>query len=167
MDEVEDLLIGLILEGKVEGKIDQVSMRLELTTKYDTASRVHSLLLTLSPRRPDRAWRRRDTTLSTSGPTHLSPCPMPSSARRRSATGGQTRRLAWAPTHLAGLCARWRGLEDGSEWMRTSLGLYHHCVVSVLSRSQGPALRCLLCVMESKDITACLRRGVAARVAFC
>ena len=36
MDEVEDLLIGLILEGKVEGKIDQVSMRLELTTKYVT-----------------------------------------------------------------------------------------------------------------------------------
>lgn len=30
MAEVEDLLIGLILEGKVEGKIDQVAMRLEL-----------------------------------------------------------------------------------------------------------------------------------------
>lgn len=28
--EVEELLIGLILEGKVEGKIDQVAMRLEL-----------------------------------------------------------------------------------------------------------------------------------------
>ncbi|KAM6498610.1 PCI domain containing protein [Amanita muscaria] len=28
--EVEELLIGLILEGKVEGRIDQVSMRLEL-----------------------------------------------------------------------------------------------------------------------------------------
>lgn len=28
--EVEDLLIGLILEGKVDGKIDQVGMRLEL-----------------------------------------------------------------------------------------------------------------------------------------
>lgn len=28
--EVEDLLIGLILEGKVEGKIDQVAMRLEI-----------------------------------------------------------------------------------------------------------------------------------------
>jgi COP9 signalosome complex subunit 2 len=27
---VEELLIGLILEGKVEGKIDQVAMRLEL-----------------------------------------------------------------------------------------------------------------------------------------
>lgn len=32
-DEVEDLLIGLILEGKVEGKIDQVAMRLELNSK--------------------------------------------------------------------------------------------------------------------------------------
>lgn len=28
--EVEDLLIGLILEGKVDGRIDQVGMRLEL-----------------------------------------------------------------------------------------------------------------------------------------
>ncbi|KAJ8084709.1 hypothetical protein PM082_003485 [Marasmius tenuissimus] len=30
VQEVEDLLIGLILEGKVEGRIDQVGMRLEL-----------------------------------------------------------------------------------------------------------------------------------------
>ncbi|EMD32533.1 hypothetical protein CERSUDRAFT_87861 [Gelatoporia subvermispora B] len=35
-DEVEELLIGLILEGKVEGRIDQVAMRLEL-------DRAHSL----------------------------------------------------------------------------------------------------------------------------
>jgi COP9 signalosome complex subunit 2 len=28
--EVEELLIGLILEGKVDGRIDQVGMRLEL-----------------------------------------------------------------------------------------------------------------------------------------
>lgn len=32
--EVEDLLVGLILEGKVEGKIDQVGMRLELEQQY-------------------------------------------------------------------------------------------------------------------------------------
>ncbi|CAL1694251.1 unnamed protein product [Somion occarium] len=32
-DEVEELLIGLILEGKVEGRIDQVAMRLELDRK--------------------------------------------------------------------------------------------------------------------------------------
>lgn len=32
-DEVEELLIELILEGKVEGKIDQVAMRLELDRK--------------------------------------------------------------------------------------------------------------------------------------
>ncbi|KAJ3487123.1 hypothetical protein NLI96_g3755 [Meripilus lineatus] len=33
MNEVEELLIGLILEGKVEGRIDQVGMRLELDRK--------------------------------------------------------------------------------------------------------------------------------------
>lgn len=33
VQEVEELLIGLILEGKVEGRIDQVGMRLELETK--------------------------------------------------------------------------------------------------------------------------------------
>ena len=33
-DEVEELLIGLILEGKVEGRIDQVGMRLELDRQY-------------------------------------------------------------------------------------------------------------------------------------
>lgn len=33
IQEVEELLIGLILEGKVEGRIDQVGMRLELETK--------------------------------------------------------------------------------------------------------------------------------------
>jgi COP9 signalosome complex subunit 2 len=31
--EVEELLIGLILEGKVDGRIDQVGMRLELDRK--------------------------------------------------------------------------------------------------------------------------------------
>jgi hypothetical protein len=29
-NEVEELLIDLILEGKIDGKIDQVNMRLEL-----------------------------------------------------------------------------------------------------------------------------------------
>lgn len=32
--EVEELLVGLILEGKVDGRIDQVGMRLELDRKY-------------------------------------------------------------------------------------------------------------------------------------
>lgn len=32
--EVEELLIGLILEGKVDGRIDQVGMRLELDQAY-------------------------------------------------------------------------------------------------------------------------------------
>ena len=34
VDEVEELLIGLILEGRIEGRIDQVAMRLELESKY-------------------------------------------------------------------------------------------------------------------------------------
>lgn len=33
IQEVEELLIGLILEGKVDGRIDQVGMRLELDRK--------------------------------------------------------------------------------------------------------------------------------------
>jgi hypothetical protein len=33
IDEVEEILIDLILEGKVEGRIDQVAMRLELDQK--------------------------------------------------------------------------------------------------------------------------------------
>jgi hypothetical protein len=31
---VEELLIDLILEGKIDGKIDQVNMRLELDKQY-------------------------------------------------------------------------------------------------------------------------------------
>ena len=33
LEEVEELIISLILEGKVEGRIDQVAMRLELDRK--------------------------------------------------------------------------------------------------------------------------------------
>ena len=33
-DEVEELLIGLIIEGRIEGRIDQVAMRLELEPQY-------------------------------------------------------------------------------------------------------------------------------------
>lgn len=33
--EVEELLIGLILEGKVDGRIDQVGMRLELDQRWE------------------------------------------------------------------------------------------------------------------------------------
>lgn len=33
-NEVEELLIDLILEGKIDGKIDQVNMRLELDKQY-------------------------------------------------------------------------------------------------------------------------------------
>ena len=38
IDEVEELLIGLILEGKVEGRIDQVAMRLDLDRKCATSN---------------------------------------------------------------------------------------------------------------------------------
>lgn len=42
--EVEDLLVGLILEGKVEGKIDQVGMRLELEQQQSLAKRRYNAL---------------------------------------------------------------------------------------------------------------------------
>ena len=45
-DEVEELLINLILEGKVEGRIDQVGMRLELDkTCVHIQSTNHNLVL--------------------------------------------------------------------------------------------------------------------------
>ncbi|KAG8699191.1 hypothetical protein FRC08_005453 [Ceratobasidium sp. 394] len=42
--EVEELLIGLILEGKVEGKIDQVAQRLEITKQQQLARRRYAAL---------------------------------------------------------------------------------------------------------------------------
>ncbi|THH02349.1 hypothetical protein EW026_g501 [Hermanssonia centrifuga] len=44
IDEVEELLIGLILEGKVEGRIDQVAMRLELDRKQVLEKRRYNAL---------------------------------------------------------------------------------------------------------------------------
>lgn len=38
-DEVEEILVGLILEGKVEGRIDQVGARLELDRQCVLISR--------------------------------------------------------------------------------------------------------------------------------
>ncbi|KAH7107000.1 PCI-domain-containing protein [Auriculariales sp. MPI-PUGE-AT-0066] len=35
-DEVEELLVGLILEGRVEGRIDQTTMRLELADRHQS-----------------------------------------------------------------------------------------------------------------------------------
>jgi len=43
-DEVEDLLIALILEGKVEGRIDQVGMRLELDSKQSLEKKRYAAL---------------------------------------------------------------------------------------------------------------------------
>jgi len=42
--EVEELLVGLILEGKVEGRIDQVSMRLELDIKQSLEKKRYAAL---------------------------------------------------------------------------------------------------------------------------
>ncbi|KAJ3558997.1 hypothetical protein NM688_g605 [Phlebia brevispora] len=44
IDEVEELLVGLILEGKVEGRIDQISMRLELDRKQVLEKRRYNAL---------------------------------------------------------------------------------------------------------------------------
>ncbi|KAH8119966.1 PCI-domain-containing protein [Phellopilus nigrolimitatus] len=43
-DEVEEMLIDLILEGKVEGRIDQVGMRLELDRKQNLEKRRYEAL---------------------------------------------------------------------------------------------------------------------------
>lgn len=43
-EEVEELLIGLILEGKVEGRIDQVGMRLELDSKQSLERKRYTAL---------------------------------------------------------------------------------------------------------------------------
>lgn len=47
MEEVEELLIELILEGKVEGRIDQVAMRLELDKTFVDHDGVISVELTM------------------------------------------------------------------------------------------------------------------------
>ncbi|KAF7307289.1 PCI domain-containing protein [Mycena indigotica] len=44
ISEVEELLIGLILEGKVEGRIDQVGMRLELDSKQSLEKKRYTAL---------------------------------------------------------------------------------------------------------------------------
>lgn len=41
---MEDLLIGLILEGKVDGRIDQVGMRLELDRKQSLEKKRYAAL---------------------------------------------------------------------------------------------------------------------------
>lgn len=41
---MEELLIGLILEGKIEGRIDQVAMRLELDSKQSLEKKRYTAL---------------------------------------------------------------------------------------------------------------------------
>ncbi|KAI0756545.1 PCI-domain-containing protein [Daedaleopsis nitida] len=43
-EEVEELLIGLILEGRIEGRIDQVAMRLELESKHSLQKKRYGAL---------------------------------------------------------------------------------------------------------------------------
>jgi COP9 signalosome complex subunit 2 len=66
IQEVEELLIGLILENKVEGRIDQVGMRLELDRQYvqPLLPSLHRLTEFIPP---DKAWRRSDTPPSANG----------------------------------------------------------------------------------------------------
>jgi len=91
-DEVEELLIGLILEGKVEGRIDQVCMRLELDRKEvlekkrysalqkwtEALENVHSAVIGKSP-----------TTGSRSGAEAMSMGPDPYSSSLREMDGGR------------------------------------------------------------------------------
>ena len=58
-DEVEELLIGLILDGKVDGRIDQVTMRLEL----DKQSVLMSDSFQLSTDQPMAQAKPRKTTI--------------------------------------------------------------------------------------------------------
>lgn len=44
-DEVEDILIDLILDGKVQGRIDQVGMRLEIDRQYVTVQSSGTVLM--------------------------------------------------------------------------------------------------------------------------
>ena len=57
--EVEDLLIDLILEGKVEGRIDQAGKRLELDSKYVLHfPSTYMCRLLIDVLHPDKVWRR-------------------------------------------------------------------------------------------------------------
>jgi COP9 signalosome complex subunit 2 len=59
-EEVEELLIGLILEGKVDGRIDQVDMRLELDRKYAMYPSISEAILIYS-RPSGKVWKRNAT----------------------------------------------------------------------------------------------------------
>lgn len=69
IQEVEELLIGLILENKVEGRIDQVGMRLELDRQCVVLD-VRSLHRPPDYLYPDKASRRSGTPPLASGQKH-------------------------------------------------------------------------------------------------
>ena len=82
-DEVEELLVGLILEGKVEGRIDQVAMRLELDRKSVTvfSLKLDRSKLICSFSQLGKSWRSAGTMLWTNGQTSWRMCIPPSLAR--------------------------------------------------------------------------------------
>ena len=65
---MEELLINLILEGKVEGRIDQVGMRLELDKKCVVVLVISEHTLTQLLK--GKSWRSSGTTLSRNGQMH-------------------------------------------------------------------------------------------------
>ena len=80
IQEVEELLIGLILENKVEGRIDQVGMRLELDRQYvRPLSPLPHYLTGCIP--PDKAWKRSGTPPSANGQKLWKASTAPLSAR--------------------------------------------------------------------------------------
>lgn len=50
-DEIEEILVALILDDKVQGRIDQVEKRLELDRQYVRVSRCTPTLATMTPPR--------------------------------------------------------------------------------------------------------------------
>ena len=108
MQEVEELLIGLILEGKVEGRIDQVGMRLEVDRKS-----VPSLILGYDSYMTlvtGKVSRRNDIPHYASGQKPLNPCTEQWWLRRPPLE--EVIRLSWVPKHLA--YERIGGIKDWS-----------------------------------------------------
>lgn len=66
--EVEEMLIGLILEGRVEGKIDQVGMRLELESK--SAGDPFTSVVNKADNWTGKTWKRSVTLPCKSGQNH-------------------------------------------------------------------------------------------------
>lgn len=107
-DEVEELLIGLILEGKVDGRIDQVSMRLELDRQcvsFILNRSVNLSVLNLSAH-PVKAWKRSGTRLCRNGRKHLRVSIRPSLERMEAA---EALRVGLFRAIHSVRCVNWKG----------------------------------------------------------